>query len=657
MAQQPLLINALRTVASRLQPGIRLATMDADWEHLFGVSAGAGLAGSRLLAAEISFAECQEKCRLDAACTALDYVRKHVDTSVSGTSTRRKSCTVLKKPRKRSCWAVNGDAWLPCLQPETENIIARKRPPVQAPSGAKNVLMVIFDDLRVVDEPFQQRAVPKATALAASSTTFLSVHAQCALCAPSRASFLSGRRPDVTRVLWTDNFLREWPPAQSWVTLPQHFKRSGYYVAGAGKLYHHLADPMSLDPMSFTEPECIADYPYYGQGYCPEKPEYLYAVYNTSVSCPVELDRHPGFAFPDQQVLAKAQQFLASAAPKARAGIRPFWIGVGFFKPHKPFVFPSSLLRRMPPLADIQLARNGEPPKTMAPMANIAELCADKLTQRSSLNCARDTIRTYHAAAAFTDSLLGELLKDIERLQVHQDTLLVVLSDHGFALGEHGSWAKWTNWEVATRTVLMLRAPWLPQSAAQRVSSVVELVDLFPTVAELAGVKVNAQLPGYEELGGRSLAHLLRKPTNNSGLAAFTQIPRCWPVGSTSHNSTSFSAIGQCDKIPSSEYAFMGYSIRTSISRYTEWVPVRWDAVTHRHVPQWEESVGSELYEHTSDDGGSGWTRLCENENVAQQRPNAVASSRRRLRAQYEATHAAAVRTAQHKHGHRASSR
>ena len=618
-----------------------------DWEHVVGMSAGAGLAGSRLLASDVSFAQCQKACRIDAACSAFDYVRKHSDEATA-TALRNSPqvCPKMKKPRKRSCFAVEGAAWHPCKQPETENIIARKRPPLAVPSGAKSVLMVIFDDLRVVDEPYRQRAVPTAMSFAAESTTFLSAHAQCALCAPSRASFLSGRRPDVTRVLWTDNFLREWPPAQGWISLPQHFKRSGYYVAAAGKLYHHLPDPMSLDPMSWTEPECIVDYPYYGQGHCPEKPEYLSQVHNTSAACPVETSRHPSYVFTDRLVLAKAQQFLASAAPLARTGSQPFWIGVGFFKPHKPFIFPAELLQRMPALDEIQLAENGDTPRSMVPMSNIPELCATKAAYGPYIStCARDTIRTYHAAAAFTDSLLGDLLASVDRLQLQKDTLVVVLSDHGFALGEHASWAKWTNWEVATRTVLMIRAPWLPQSAGQRVSSIVELVDLYPTIAELAGVAVSVQSPGYEELGGRSVAPLLRGASGGEDSAAFSQIARCWPSGGP-HNASAFAAMGQCDKVPSSEYAFMGYSIRTAMYRYTEWVPIQWDPATHQHLPRWEDSIGDELYIHEGDDGGAGWTRQWENENVASARPAEVARLRRRLHARFEAFQDAARRTA-----------
>ena len=625
------------------------STESMQWEHRAGVSAGAGLPGARLIGSEISFSQCLEACERDIACTAVDYVHKHSEAVRAAPPTseerrRRVKTCPSAKPRKRTCYAIDGQNWEPCVPTQTVNIIARKIEGAQLPPrGAKNVLLVIFDDLRVVDGPFRQQAVPVASMFAASSTTFLSAHAQSALCAPSRASFLSGRRPDVTRVFWTDTHLREWPPAQGWITLPQHFQRNGYYTAAAGKLYHHLPDPASLDPMSWTEPECIAEYPYFGQGHCPEKPEYLYHVHNTSSACPVEADRHPGYAFTDRQVLHKAQHFLETAAPSARAGTRPFWIGVGFFKPHKPFVFPAELLRRMPAVADVQLPENGEPPRGVAPMANIAELCATKGSNFRA-TCARDTIRTYHAAAAFTDGLLGELLLDVERLQLKSSTLVAVMSDHGFALGEHVSWAKWTNWEVATRTVLMFRAPWMPNSTGQSLSHPVELVDLYPTVAELAGVPIPSTTEGYEEISGRSLAPLLRNPSNSSGTAAFSQIPRCWPAVAA-HNSTTYHSMGQCDKVPSADYAFMGYSVRVASLRLTEWVPIRWDAASHRHIPQWDQSVDLELYDHQGDDGGKRWTMRFENENVASDRPADVEILRQRLRDHFRSCQEAALRT------------
>jgi iduronate 2-sulfatase len=655
-----------------------------QWSYNVGPSAGAGSSQSRLLAHNVSLAQCVAACeRAGETCAAVDFVQRHTSSKVPATSISKRTpqCTHTHQPPRRSCFAVPLSNWrTPCVQPGTENIIASRDSTSRPPPNAKNVMLVsllpndrdsgvilpwcrpfdpptlrsqvIFDDLRVVDGPYAQRFTPTARAFAASATTFLSAHAQTALCAPSRASFLSGRRPDLTRVHWTDAHLRQWGPARAWYTLPQHFRENGYHVAAAGKLFHKMSDSASLDPQSWSEPECVSSYPYYGQGACPEEPDVLLRVFNTSVGCPVDAARQPKYAFTDKQVLHKAITFLRNAAPAARNRERPFWLGVGFFKPHKPFVFPAELLRRVPRLHETELPTNREPPARMPPMAILPELCtargpATPEAQPGS-RCARENVRMYHAAAAFTDGLLGKLLEELEQQRLHDDTLTVMMSDHGFALGEHGAWAKWSNWEVATRVPFAVRAPWLPHSVGQRVTTVVELVDLFPTLAELAGVPLprpsgSAPVAGYAGIAGRSLAALVEGPHNSSDGAAFSQIARCWPAGAP-HNASSFAAMAQCDGVPPSGYAFFGYSIRTTAARLTEWVPTRWDAATSRHMPQWDAVVGTELYEHDeADDALDGWSQRAENDNLAEVRPAEVQSLRNRLRAHVQRTLAEAA--------------
>jgi len=455
----------------------------------------------------------------------------------------------------------------------------------------------------------------------------------------------------LTRVHWTNAHLRQWPGSRSWLTLPQHFREHGYYVAAAGKLFHKMADVASLDPQSWSEPECIAAYPYFGQGTCPEKPDALLSIFNMTQGCPVEPSRHPRYVFTDELVLRKALGLLRAAAPAARDGTRPFWLGVGFFKPHKPHVFPSqflSLLRGAN--ADAWLPSNLQPAQGMAPMANLPELCTAKGKPAPSTEayrrCARENIRTYHAAAAFSDALLGELLDELEAQRLHDRTLVVVMGDHGFALGEHGSWAKWTNWEVATRTPLAIRAPWLPASAGARIATPIELLDLFPTVAELAGVPLpsHPRPTGYEGVRGKSLAALVERPSNASSQTkegvAFSQIARCWPAEEP-HDATSFASMAQCDGVPSSEYAFMGYSMRTAAARYTEWVPTHWDAATARHIPQWSKLVARELYDHSARDNDSvevDWSECNENINLENSRPAETAILSHRLRAHFDRT-------------------
>ena len=207
-----------------------------------------------------------------------------------------------------------------------------------------------------------------------------------------------------------------------------------------------------------------------------------------------------------------------------------------------------------------------------------------------------------------------------------------------------------------------------PHSAGARITSVVELVDLYPTVAELAGVPLPAAAAAaaaavqpqqhqqhapsqaaaahhpalssssYAGLGGRSLAALVERPRNSTEGAAISQIARCWPDGAPRDAST-FSAMAQCDGVPQQEYAFFGYSIRTSAARFTTWVPTQWDDATARHMPRWDSAVASELYDHTAvDDLTDGWSQRGENANLAEARPAESAALRHRLITAVDAT-------------------
>ena len=616
-----------------------------EWQHRFGPSAGAGLGHAKLIAQNVSFAQCLAACEAAGmACAAVDYVLKHGKPSPAAVEGYRE-CEFVKQPAKFSCFMIRSEAWhRPCVQPQTENVASLKIPRPMPPAGARSVLLVIFDDLRVIEGRYAQRFTPVSQAFAHGAITFLSAHAQTSICGPSRASFLSGRRPDITRVHWTDGHLRERPQAKKWITLPQHFRDHGYYVAAAGKLFHKMADPISLDPISWSEPECVANYPYFGQGSCPEKPDVLFRVFNTTTGCPVDAQRHPGYTFTDKHVLHKAIALLRGAAADARSGARPFWLGVGFFKPHKPHVFPAELMHRVPQVDEVPLPINSWPAHRQARMANIPELCTApgkaRLETEGGQRCAKENIRMYHAAASFTDELLGELLDELASQRLQQETLVVVMGDQGFALGEHGSWAKWTNWEVATRTPLAIRVPWIPGSAGQRISTPIELLDLYPTLAELAGVPLPHSLSeGYRGIHGRNLGKLIQLPRNNSldGLA-FSQIARCWPSGGA-HDSSVFASMAQCDGIPSAEYAFMGYSMRTSTARYTEWVPIKWSATTARHLPQWDAVVARELYDHAGgNDLGDAWSERSENDNIESSHPLESAMLQRRLREHFDST-------------------
>lgn len=502
-------------------------------------------------------------------------------------------------------------------------------PTPPAPSGVKNVLFVLFDDYRAMHKTYgwSQPHLPNADRLAADSLVFDHVYVQQAVCGPSRASLLSGRRPDRTQ-MW--NFIdgdapggwRNAPGALDWNSWPQYFGTKGYYVAGAGKMYHR-GDPTNGDPPSWTEPECKSHFPFYGQGNCPNSLQ-------GGKGCAVDTSKHPEcfngklMCFPDNATLAKGVEFLRKAAKQ-----QPFWLGVGFVKPHLPHIYPKEFENLVPKLEDIDLPPNPNFPKDAPPISWLSEGPMKNIDIPATDDAARELRHAYYSVAAYSDSLLGTLLDEVDALGLRDNTLVVLTADHGWGLGEHNHWLKYTNFETDTRVPLFVRAPWMGVGG-KRSSAIVELVDLYPTSAELAGVPIDVS---QESVDGTSFAHVFKKPSKAHKDAAFSQYPRCWN-SKFPQNETAFPHMSRCAEVDKHDFAYMGYSIRTDRWRYTEWA--KWDGKNLR--PIWEESAGVELYDHKGDDGPSSKASYeqFENVNVASQKLSVVASLSTQLRSHFD---------------------
>jgi len=200
----------------------------------------------------------------------------------------------------------------------------------------------------------------------------------------------------------------------------------------------------------------------------------------------------------------------------------------------------------------------------------------------------------YYAAISWVDHQIGALLAALDAAGRANDTLVVLHSDHGYSLGEGGSWEKFADFEYGTRVPLIVRAPWVAGSAGRRADALVELTDLFPTIAELAGVP----LPPGEALDGASLAPLLRGGAAPRDFAV-SVYPRC--PADVANASDMFRA-NDCCTVERSAFFSLGVSLRTDAWRYTEW-PL-WNGTTLQ--PEWAAPlVGAELYNHTGDDGTS----------------------------------------------------
>lgn len=440
-----------------------------------------------------------------------------------------------------------------------------------------NVLFIAVDDLRPEGTTFGPSPVqtPNIDALARRGTAFTRAYAQQALCSPSRTSLLTGRRPDATRIYDLQTHFRATTP--SVVTLPEQFKRHGYHTQALGKIYHGGLD----DPQSWSVPHWVPTSQGYGK---PETLEDLrqqrarLAAAGTPLS-PVVLERDPNTGVtlklgptvrgargpswedPDVPDEALPDGELASKAIEAMRAVRgkPFFLAVGFSKPHLPFVAPRKYYD-LYPANRIDLAANPSPPQDVP---SLAMHNSGELRQYSDVpptgpitdDQARALRRGYYASVSYVDAQIGRVLVELDRLGLTERTIVVLWGDHGFHLGEHGVWNKHSNFEVATRTALIFSVPW-QKTVNARTSSLVELVDVYPTLCGLA------RLPLPEGLEGTSLVPVLDDPRRTVKRAAFSQYPR-----------------------PRA----MGHSMRTAHHRYTEW------------VTEGGEVVGTELYDHRSD--------------------------------------------------------
>jgi uncharacterized sulfatase len=395
-----------------------------------------------------------------------------------------------------------------------------------------NVLLIMADDLNNDMAVYGHRLVktPNLDRLARRGVRFDRAYTQFPLCSPSRVSLLTGLRPDTTKVedLVTD-FRTVVPDV---VTLPQMFQRSGYAVARVGKIYHYgnpgqigtsgLDDPKSWDLV--VNPRGVdKDEETKLTNYTPAR--------GLGSSLSFYASPAPDEAHTDGKVASETIALLEKNKD------RPFFIGAGFYRPHCPFIAPQKYFDMYP------LERIPAPPQfpEAATQAPAAALFTTPLNWGIDAKAQREVVRAYYASISFLDAQVGRLLEALDRLGLADNTIVVFMSDHGYLLGERGQWMKQMLFERSARAPLMMAGPGV--SARGRASKrVVEFLDLYPTLADLAGI---APPPGLQ---GRSLAALLRDPNAQWNHPALTQVAR-GPVATR----------------------FRGYSVRNERWRYTEW--------------------------------------------------------------------------------------
>jgi len=401
-------------------------------------------------------------------------------------------------------------------------------------SGNLNVLFISLDDLRpnigAYGDPIAK--TPYMDQIASAGVLFNRAYCQQAVCSPSRTSMLTGLRPDETGVVDLETHFRDKVPNA--VTLPQSFKNNGYLAFGTGKVFH--AVPVTRDPVSWTrETQSFED-----AGYALAVNKEGKGKKNSTECADV-----PDETYADGQICQSAIAYME----EAKAQGKPFFIGVGFKKPHAPFTSPKKYWdiykdvkfevsnRERPTNSPALAFHNNEEIRGYRDIPDSGPISAEK---------ERELLHGYYACISFVDAQIGKLLDALDRLGFRENTVIVVWGDHGYHLGEQQTWCKSTNFELATRVPLIISVP-DSKSKGRRTDALVEFVDVYPTLLEICG------LPRNDRLSGVSLKPLLDNTDLKGSPAAFSQFVRPYKA---------------IRKFPPTH---MGYSVRTKEWRCTYW--------------------------------------------------------------------------------------
>jgi len=424
-----------------------------------------------------------------------------------------------------------------------------------------NVLFIAVDDLRPALGCYSDETAisPNIDSLAERGTTFIRAYCQLAVCSPSRLSLITGRRPDTTKVWDLGTHFRDTLPDV--VTLPQHFKNHGYHARSIGKILHGGGKP-SKDPESWSEPPVFDT---------TRDPRLRYATVRNLAGKGLKRAASESADVPDNTYVdGVVCEAALTALDDVKESGNPFFLAVGFRKPHLPFCAPKKywdLYER----EGIPVPVSTQHPKGAPELAVRSWMELEGYTdipKDSKISAAKiqELRHGYYACVSYVDAQVGRLLQHLNNLGLSGNTVVVVWGDHGFHLGEQGLWTKANNYELSTRVPLIISVP-RQANAGNKTKALVELVDVYPTLVEVCGLKTP------EGLEGSSLKPLLDRPNRPWKTAAFSQYPR--PFKGNRHKSHG---------------DIMGYGIRTDTHRYVEW-------------REWKSKkiIARELYDHTTD--------------------------------------------------------
>jgi len=440
-----------------------------------------------------------------------------------------------------------------------------------------NVLFISMDDLRTELNCYGKSAMktPSIDKLASEGMVFNRAYCQQAICMASRASIMSGIRPENQKIYNTSS-LKDLAPDV--LTMNKHFSKNGYSTDAIGKVYHYDSDNIAQFGNNWHD---VKD-KYKGKGYITE--EAISELNANSKFNPGKRGNGPAYEMadvPDNYYVDGANaDYVISKLKTFKKQTQPFFLALGFHRPHLPFCAPKKYWD-MYPAEDISLSSAPDYPTNLTPysLTNWGELRGyfgipqghDQVSDELAIQLRR----AYYASVSYADAQLGKVMEALEKYGLKENTIIVFWGDNGFKLGDHHAWSKHTNFEIDAQVPLIISVPKMKNSGA-KTYSFAELVDLYPTLCELAGIDKP------KHLEGESLVPILENPSNQTRDAAFSIFPR---------NRTN-------DK-----KTITGFSMRTDQYRYTEWI----------HIASGRK-LGFELYNHKTDS--------LENFNVANDKAN-----------------------------------
>ncbi len=456
-----------------------------------------------------------------------------------------------------------------------------------------NILLIVADDLNCAIGPYGDAAAvtPNLDRLAERGLVFEKAYCQQAVCNPSRSSFLTGLRPDTVKVDDLRKGFRDVAPGGSTlITLPQHFKNHGYFCQNIGKMFHNMGE--TQDRRSWSIDEVLFKGTHAADTVYTNTPEHL-RTQDITKAPTTEAPDAPDTVYRDGQIA----NLSAAMLREHPADGQPFFLAVGFWRPHLPFVAPKKYWDMVDPakipLPSPAAAPSGVPDIAMHESREIRGYGTTPQEREFTEEEIRHFRHGYYASITFMDAQVGKILDALEEGGHAGDTIIVFTSDHGFHIGEQTLWGKTSNFELDARVPLIVADPTEPFGHGAETKALAELVDLYPTLANLAGIAHD--LP--RRLEGDSLAPVIANPKTTVKSAAFTQ-----------HQQPFYG--------PPSNWKAWGYSIRTGDHRYTEWRAIDGGDV-----------IAREFYDYSTDPE--------ETKNLVGERPDEVKRLAERLASQF----------------------